>query len=171
MTKDEFQSLPLRLALGVLFDLLPGIASVEKPRAPLPPKYDDRMPKKAGQFCWMSEMTLDDLSWWYKKTSESANGGGQYAEKDGKLAAKISHWVKWRQAFPNELWSGERNRVKVTAAPPSREPRLHEWENNRSSGNRSQSKPADDGYGDAPTGGGGSAADDYGDMDEGAIPF
>lgn len=170
MTKDEFQSLPLRLALGVLFDLLPGIASVEKPRAPLPPKYDDRMPKKAGQFCWMSEMTLDDLSWWLGKTQESANSGSQYAEKDGKLAAKISHWVKWRQAFPNELWSGERNRVRVTGAPPSREPRLYSWDDVKRSGS-GQSKPADDGYGDAPTGGGGSAADDYGDMDDGSIPF
>jgi hypothetical protein len=170
MDRDEFSGLPLRLALGVIFDLLPGIASVEAPKSPFPPKYDDRMPKKGGQFCYMSEMTAEDLAWWYEKTQKSANAGGQYAEKDAKLASKISHWVKWRSVFPGALWSGERNRVKVTAAPPSREPKLHSWEDSKRN-DSTASAPVDDGYGAAPSGGNEYSDADYGGSSDDSIPF
>lgn len=169
MDREEFSGLPLRLALGVIFDLLPGIANVEKPRAPLPPKFDDRMPKKKGEFCWMSEMTFDDLSWWHGKKQESAKSGSQWAEKDGKMAQKISHWLKWRAAFPTDIWTGERNHVKVTAAPPSRDPKLYSWDDVKR--NDTASASADDGYGAAPSGGNEYSDADYGGSSDDSIPF
>lgn len=165
MTRDEFEALPLRTALGVIYDTLErDLADVEKPFVPRPPKYDDRYPKKKGLYVWVSEMTLDDMIFWRGKKAESAAGGGQWAEKDAKWVTKFDKWIAWRQLFPAEVWSGTRGDERATAAPPSREPELHPWEGN---GKKRNSEPP-------PTAGGGGYSDaDYGSKseDDDFIPF
>lgn len=175
MDKSEFLSLPERQRAEVLADMFADqLAGMKMPQKVLPPKYDAKLSRKGGQFCWMSEMDLDSLEYWLKMKRESAGKGGQYAEKDQKTADTLTRWVKWRQIYPTDRWFGERNDTKTTALPPSREPKLHDWSNSgRSGGGGQQSKPADDGYGDAPSGGaGGYSESDYGgDAGSDDLPF
>jgi hypothetical protein len=128
VTKDEFTSLPVTLALGLVYDLAASkLSGMPAPDVPRPPKYDGRLGRKKGLFCWMSEMTLDDLEWWHAKKSESAGGDSQWSERDGKTAATLGRWIEWRRLFPSEQWSGLRGEDRVTAALPSRDVTLHEW--------------------------------------------
>ena len=159
MTKDEWLALAPSQALGILYDLDNRISSVAAPQPIRPPKFDSRIPKKGGLFCWASEMTVSDLVWWLRRYQEGAARGGEYAEKDSKNAKAISYWVAYRQAFPFDAWSGERDRMKVQAAAPSRDPAQHPWQ-------RGETKPA------STTSGGGFADADYGATDEDdSIPF
>jgi hypothetical protein len=163
VNKEDFEGLPPRVALGLLFDLVPGLANVEKPRLPLPPKFDAKLSRKAGSYCFMSEMTLTDLLWWQGKKAESMNGGGPYAEKDRKTYETLTRWVTWRQVFPNDRWHGKRGEESVTADPPSRDPALYEW-GPRGGGSRHQTEREDS----PPP----AAADEYGDLDtDDSIPF
>jgi hypothetical protein len=138
------------IALGIIYDLArPKLEPMPRPFVPRPPKFDDRFTRKRGQFCWVSEMTLDDIEWWRGKKAESADGGGQYAESDRKWVAKFDKWLEWRRLFPSEVWSGTRGDDRATAAPPSREPRLYPW-GERSNGkgenkNQPETPPEDDG--------------------------
>lgn len=153
MNKSEFTSLPPGLALGVLFDLFEdGLKDVPRPPIPSAPKYDSRVPRKRGEYCWASEMLLADLIFWWKRFDASAQEDGQHAEKDAKNAKTLEYWIKWRRAFPTETWRGERNRQPVRAFAPSREPELHAWERQGGAGNSTEHEP--------PTGGG------FGDVDE-----
>lgn len=162
MTKDEFISLPLRTALGVVYDLLAQqIERAAKPDVARPPKYDDRFPKKKGFYVWVSEMTLEDMTWWRGRKAESAASGGQYAEKDAKWVAKFDKWIAWRQLFPSDVWSGTRGDDRATAAPPSRDPELHAWGND---GGGAASPPR------SVSSGGGYSDADYGGGDQ-EIPF
>ncbi len=127
MTKEEFAALPPGLALQAVYDALPSLRTATAPRVPYPPKFDGRMSRK-GQYCWMSEMTLEDLRYWHERNLASAAEGGQYAEKNHKTAKALGYWVEWRSAFPTEQWRGERNHRTVTANAPSRDPELYDWE-------------------------------------------
>jgi hypothetical protein len=128
VTKEEFASLPLQTALGLVYDMAAAkLSPLPRPPVPRPPKYDDRMSRKKGFFVWVSEMTLDDLVWWENKKRESAASDSPYAEKDGKLADKLAKWIEWRRLFPTEVWSGTRGDDRATAAPPSRDPKLNAW--------------------------------------------
>lgn len=148
MTREEFEALPLRTALGVIYDLLArDLAHTEAPRVARSPKYDDRYPKKKGLFCWVSEMTLDDMTFWRGKKAESAASGGEWAEKDAKWVTKFDKWIEWRRLFPNEVWSGTRGESRATAAPPSRDPALHPWGDKKKAD--SSPPPAGNGYSDA----------------------
>lgn len=149
MTKEEFCSLPLSIALAALYEVNTAtLAHMTKPAVPRPPKYDDRFSRKKGHYCWMSEMTLDDLTWWRGKKAEGAAGGGQYAEADGKAVAKLDKWIEWRRVFPSELWSGTRGDDRATGKPPSRDAELHPW-GERSNGGR-RPPPPDDGWKEPP---------------------
>lgn len=128
MTRDEFASLPLKIALGVLYD----VASVRlqhcrKPDVPRPPLYDDRLGKGKGTFVWMSEMALGDLEWWANTKEANAAKGGDHADSNAKGAQKLRTWLVWRDVFPHETWSGKRGNERVTAKPPSRNPETHPW--------------------------------------------
>lgn len=128
MNKEEFTSLPVPLALGVLWDIAqPKLEAIEMPIVPRSPKYDDRFSRKKGFFCWVSEMALDDLTWWRGKKAESAAAGTEWAEKDAKWVAKLDKWIEWRRLFPYETWSGTRGNARATAAPPSKDAALHAW--------------------------------------------
>jgi len=142
MTKEEFSTLPLKVALELVYDMAHAkLEPLPKPTLPRSPKYDDRLPRKGG-FIWTSEMLLADLIWWREKKRESADGGGQYAEKDAKLVAKFDKWIEWRTLFPTEVWSGTRGDDRATGAAPSREPRLQPWgERSTKSGGGAQAEP------------------------------
>jgi hypothetical protein len=128
VTKDEFTSLPLQLALSIVWDVASQrLRDMPCPEVARAPKYDGRQ-RKDGGFVWYSEMCLDDLEFWQKKNAASAAEGGQYAEQNGKTARNLEKWVAWRRLFPTEQWRGTRGEEKATAAPPSKEPRVNQWE-------------------------------------------
>lgn len=141
MTKDEFMSLPPSLALGFLYDMHPELADRSVPKVPGPPKFDSRSYRKDGMFVWCSEMQLESLEFWHRRHSESAAQGGQYAEKDVKRAKELEFWIRWRRAFPEQRWSGERDRSRVLAQAPSRDPEQHRADRN-GGGSRLDSPPA-----------------------------
>jgi hypothetical protein len=159
MNRSEFCSLPPSLALGVLFDIFErDLVDVDRPKVPQAPKYDSRVPRKRGEYCWASEMLLGDLIFWWKRFDASAKEGGQHADKDVKNAKALEYWIKWRRAFPFDVWSGERNRQPARALPPSREPELHAWER-RGTDDASERQ-------DAPSVGGFADADESDSPDE-----
>ncbi len=77
---------------------------------------------------WASEMTLGDLQWWMAHKLERSQQGGQYAEKDAKLADKLRFWVEWRLVSPTEPWTGIRNDGQVTARAPAGKATVYQWE-------------------------------------------
>jgi hypothetical protein len=128
VTKDEFCALPAPLALGVLFDIAHAkLENIPAPPIPRSPKYDGKLTRKKGEFCWLSEMTIEDLEWWCNKKRESAAAGGQYADADAKAVGRLEQWIQWRRLFPYAIWSGKRGDDMASAAPPSRSPQLHKW--------------------------------------------
>jgi hypothetical protein len=159
MTREEFAALPAPIALGLLYDIAAArLASVEAPQVPRAPKFDSRVSRKGGMFTWASEMLCADLEFWRKRNAD-ASSDPKYAEKNAKQAKALSYWVAYRTACPSDVWTGERDRQKVRAEPPSREPRLHAWE--------SRGAPASE---SSQTSGGGFADADYAGDDE-DIPF
>lgn len=139
MTKEQFLALPPIVALGLVYDMAAAkLSPMPLPEYAKPPRYDGRLSKKGG-FVWMSEMTLDDLTWWEAKKRESSAAGTQYSEKDGKSADTLAKWIAWRRIEPTAIWSGTRGDDRATAAPPSRDPVVHKW------GPRSEQKSTSDG--------------------------
>lgn len=124
MTEDEFAALPVPDALRLVFRQLPGLS--RPPKDSRPPQYDAKMNRKNRQFCWMSEMNLDGLEYWFKRNTEGAAKGGDYAESNAKAAKKLSYWVEWRKSNPTERWRGIRGNDTVVAAAPSDSPDLYD---------------------------------------------
>lgn len=148
MQRDEFCGLPTAIALGLIYDMARAkLEPMPMPRVPQPPRYDGRIGKTGG-FVWMSEMDLSSLEWWLAKKTESSLQDNQYAERNGKTADTLAKWVEWRKLFPNERWNGTRGDQRVTAEPPSREPKLQEWSDTKKPVQRGSSPPPteDDDY-------------------------
>lgn len=151
MSPEEFFALPPAIALRVLYDCLDeatvaAIRDKAKPKLPLPPKYDQAIYRRDG-VQWASETDLEGLLYWRKKSSESAAGGGQYADNDRKRAEALARWIAWRECYPEAAWSGERNRDNVTAEPPSSKPAVYP----RTGGGQRRAPPEpDDGFGPMP---------------------
>jgi hypothetical protein len=128
VTRDEFLALPPSLALGVLLDVFPSmvakLANVEAPKVPRPPKYDFAIYRKDG-IQWASETDVEGLRFWRDRYRESAEGGGQYADKDAKRMKALGFWIAWRICEPSTTWSGERQERHVTARPPSGKPEVY----------------------------------------------
>lgn len=135
MTREEFAALPPALGLKMLLDAIAkaapevfkALAYMDAPKVPRPPKYDMRISRKGG-YQWASETDLEGLRWWLNRFRSSAADGGKYAEKDEKRADKLEYWVSWREACPDNIWTGQRNDSAVTAAAPVGKPHVHEWE-------------------------------------------
>ena len=131
MTRDEFVNLPLRIALGLIWDVASSrLRDIEAPRVPLPPKFDGRL-RRSGGFVWYSELDLDSLEYWQKKNAASAEQGGQYADANQKAADALARWVEWRTLYPEQRWNGTRGNERVTALPPSRDPPLRQWDDSK----------------------------------------
>ena len=148
MDRDQFCSLPLPIALGLIYDMARAkLEPMPCPRVPLPPKFDGRLSRKNG-FVWMSEMDLNSLEWWLGKQSEAAQRDDQYTERNRKTADTLAKWVEWRKLFPNDRWNGTRGDARVTAEGPSREPQVHDWDNKKKPAQRGSSPPPaeDDDY-------------------------
>lgn len=129
MDRDQFLSLPVGIALGVLYDQMPQrMATVTVPQIPRSPKFDGRVSRKGG-YCWMSEMDLSGLQYWLGRKQQDTKP--EYAERNEKDVKALSFWIAWRTADPQSAWHGERNRQPVRAKHPSRDPELHQWEAKR----------------------------------------
>jgi hypothetical protein len=134
MTRAEFLSLPLPIQVRLLFDALDeessrALLAQEKPKVPLPPKYDAAIYRQSG-IMWASETLLEGLEYWRKKYQAGAEGGGQYAQQDAKRAANLEKWIAWRECFPETCWSGKRNDDDVVAKAPSSKPLVYPRANN-----------------------------------------
>ncbi len=144
MTPEEFFALPAPMALRVLWDCLDegttaALLAKEKPKLPLPPKFDMPIYRKGG-FQYASETDMEGLRYWHKRAVESAARGGEWASKDAKKAKDLERWIAWRDCFGETPWSGERNNQMVTAGPPSARPAVYE----KSGGGRPATPPPDD---------------------------
>lgn len=134
MTRDEFLSLPPAVATRLIFDALDEqtifvVLSQEKPKLPLPPKYDYAIWRRDG-VQHASETDLAGLRFWHKRAVTSAEGGGQYAERDKKNAGALQRWIDWRECCPDTVWSGERNRDFVVARGPCARPAVYAVQRN-----------------------------------------
>lgn len=168
MNRSEFTGLPLSLALGALWDALDSgrdpasaLHDAEAPKPARPPKYDQAIYRREG-ITWASEYDVEDLRFWRKRKSESASGGGEYAEKDAKQAKALEFWISWREQNPTAVWTGERNREQVTAAAPASKPTVYP----RDARGAAPVAPSS-----SSGGGGGYADEDYGGADGDDIPF
>lgn len=140
MTREEFVSLPAAVALGILWDtgkLADRLANIEAQKRPRPQKYDSAIYRKDG-IQWASETDSEGLRFWRNRYAESAEKGGEYAEKDRKRATTLDFWIAWRLAEPTTQWVGERNNETVTAKPPSGKPTVYPKD---SRGQSSQREP------------------------------
>lgn len=120
------------IALGLVWDVASSrLRDLPMPHVPRSPLFDGRLSKSGENgergFVWLSEMDLRSLEWWEQRKRQSGESGSQYAERDRKTADTLAKWIEWRRIAPHETWSGKRNDTRVTAAPPSREPRIHAW--------------------------------------------
>lgn len=129
MTPEEFFALPVAIQLKKLFDAYPQMAAKvmagEPMRAPFAPKFDTRIRVKGG-YIWASETSLESLRFWHGRAK--SGGDPKYKEKNEKDAKALSFFIIWREWFPVERWTGERNRQQVTADPPSGKSTVREWE-------------------------------------------
>lgn len=146
MTREEFLSLPPAVAMRVLIDCLDenahaALKRAEKPKLPLPPKYDEAIYRQGG-VQWASETDLEGLRFWQLRAQNSARKGGEWAEKDQKKADALTRWITWRECYPGASWSGERNRAAVTAPAPSSRPAVHP----RTGGQRQAAPPPEDDF-------------------------
>ena len=128
MTREEFASLPPKIALELIYEMARAkLEPLTRPDVPRSPLFDGRLSRGQKGFTWMSEMALRDLEWWETKKRESAEAGGQYAEQDGKTARALAGFIAWRRLFPFEPWSGKRGDDRVSAETPNGSPKLHPW--------------------------------------------
>lgn len=129
MTPEEFYSLPVALQLRRLIEAFPQVAAKamagDAPKSPMPPKFDTRIRRKDG-FIWASETDASGLRFWI--TRAEAGGDPKYAEKNQKEAKALRFFLTWREWFPHERWTGERNHRQETANAPSAKPAIQQWE-------------------------------------------
>lgn len=116
MTRDQFLALA-----GQLYDAQVGGSSGGDAR---PQKYDTVIPRKGGMVQYASECSAKELQFWIAKYQQPPKDP-QYADSNERTLKSLRYWLSWRQANPTAIWSGERNRVKVTAAAPSDKPQQY----------------------------------------------
>ena len=133
MTREEFSSLPVGVALGILYDInAPALVRVLPPETARPPKYDQKIRRKGG-YQWASETDTEGIKFWLGRAAAGAEDP-KYGDKNVKQAKALKYWLVWREQNPNAVWSGERNKQYVTAAAPLERPMIHEWEPQTTSG-------------------------------------
>lgn len=128
MKRSDFVALPTSTALGVIWDAFPALAAkleaVLVPKVAMSPKYDTVLFRSDG-VQYASECDVSQLRYYLMRSEESAAKGGEWAEKDKKRAVALQYFIDWRLVEPHTRWSGERNREKVTAEPPSSRPKTY----------------------------------------------
>lgn len=88
------------------------------------PKFDTRIARKGGMVQWASECSLKELTYW-RDIAAKPPSDPKYAESNAKQAKALEYWMGYRRAEPGATWTGERNRVVVTAKPPSDKPQQY----------------------------------------------
>lgn len=146
MTEDDFFQLPATVAIRILFDALgqDQVATVlarEKPKLPLPPKYDAAIYRREGVM-WASECDIETLRYWRGKYQESADKGGEWADKDRKRVETMDRWITWREVYPDATWGGERDRKHGVSRGPSSKPKVYPTDRSKK---RAAEAPKDDG--------------------------
>lgn len=113
-------------AAGAFYDVLNGAKSGAGAAAGGggAPKYDTSIARKGGMVQYASESDLSSLIFWQARANEPLSDP-KYAESNAKQAKALGYWIGYRQQHPDEAWTGERNKIKVTAAPPSDKPQLY----------------------------------------------
>jgi hypothetical protein len=119
MTRAQFLALA-----GKLYDAQAG-GGAPSSGGGRPPKFDTSISRKGGLVQYASETDLAGLMFWRDRALEPPRDP-KYAEKNAKEAKALGYWVVYRESEPSACWTGERNRVQVTAAPPSDKPDLYE---------------------------------------------
>lgn len=126
MQKSEFTALPLSVALGLLFDAVPQLSLAIAPQPAQAPRFDGRCRTKGG-LVYASECDLSQLQYYHARATKPPSDE-KYRERQEKEAKALTYWIKWRSENPDAVWRGERNRVQVTAAPPSSRPAVSQWD-------------------------------------------
>jgi hypothetical protein len=88
------------------------------------PKYDTSIARKDGMVQYASECSLKELSYWYEQFGKPPRDP-KYAESNQKQRKALGYWIAYRQANPDAAWTGERNKVQITAAAPSDKPQQY----------------------------------------------
>lgn len=122
ISREQFMA-----AAGAFYDLLNasgGAPASSGTGNGNPPKFDTRIVRKGGMIQWASECSLKELRFWREQAGKPPSDP-KYAEKNAKQAKSLDYWIAYRQASPMEAWVGERNRIVVTAKPPSDKPQQY----------------------------------------------
>lgn len=133
---------------AAVFDVMSGAPSAAAGDGTAP-KFETYISRKGGMVQYASETDLAGLIWWKARSDEPGNP--QYEAANKKQSRYLAAWIAYRQAKPDEVWTGERNKVQVTAAPPSDSPQTYPREARQTqaaaaapAGNNYDSEPMDD---------------------------
>lgn len=117
MNKSEFLEF-----CGRLYDLAQGAGpSASGSGDGRSPKYDTALYGPNGLVSYASECSAKELRYQIGR-AEQPPKDSKYAEKNAKQAKALRFFLAWREANPNALWTGERNRVTITAKAPLDKP-------------------------------------------------
>ena len=126
MTPEKFLALPTAEQLLAIYEV---VSADKQPTAPsgngTPPKFDTMINRGQGKVTWASECSLKELLY-QKERADTPPRDPKYLESNQKQSKRLSYWVSFRQSNPTDVWSGERNRVSVTAMPPTDKPALYD---------------------------------------------
>ena len=149
MTRAQLLMLPPALAISVIYDCLDeetvkAISAKEPITPPKQPRFDLALYGSSG-VSFASECDLAQIDWHMGRAKASADGGGQYAEKDAKKYEKLKEWRYWRAVNPTAIWVGKRGDTENTiAAPPSNRPMQYARTGGSGGGGQSQSNDEGD---------------------------
>lgn len=85
------------------------------------PKFDTVLPAGDGLVIYASECSLKELRYQLGRAQKPPRDP-KYTESNAKRAKALGYWVTYRESHPTAVWTGERNRATVTAAPPADKP-------------------------------------------------
>lgn len=133
MTRDEWMQLPPALAMRLLWDVLPegaraALEDMPPPQVPSAPKYDTAI-YRSGGVTYASEYDSEGLRYWRDRAKQSTDP--KYADSDAKKVKALGYWIEYRAYFPSTPWTGERNRVTVSARPPRNKPEVYPRDESR----------------------------------------
>lgn len=126
MNRAEFLALTIPEQLATIWQMLQEreIPISGPPAGGDAPKWDRSIPRKDGMVQWASECSAKELRYWIDQANKPPRDP-KYAEANQKQAKALGYFLSWRLANPDALWTGERNKVQVTAAAPSDKPQQY----------------------------------------------
>ena len=110
------------------------------------PKYDQKIFRKGGMCQYASELDISSLIYWRERAAEP--GDPKYAEANAKNVKALDYWIAYRSACPDAVWSGERNKVQVTAQPPRDGKEAAQYPKDFTPGTQADAEASDPDFGD-----------------------